>query len=177
MSIDSMTRAAVGYRTTTVRTAGSPLSVRQAQQEGTQDDSSALSTALHAITAYIPSEVIVTYVAVAAAINASVSPSHAGEWAAFWGFLVATPAAVWLLFAAKLRSAGMSLPAKPNTWPIWEMVAATVSFGIWAYTLPKTPFTTLTWYSATVGSVLILVSAFALGLLAPVFQPKAATAS
>lgn len=174
MSIVAMTSAAVGYRTHN-DLGQAPPSVPTAQARGAQDNSSTLNDALQAITAYIPSEVLVTYVAVSAAINASPSSSHTGEWVAFWSFLVATPLAVWLLFAAKLRNGGKPLPWTPGTWPLWEFIAATLSYAIWAYTLPKSPFSYVSWYDATVGSVLILVSAFALGLLAPVFQPRGAT--
>ena len=79
----------------------------------------------------MPTEILITYVAVVAAIagtavGASAAPSPQGLWVTFVAFLIATPVVVWLVYAGKLRTAGKPLPRDIRDWPRWEMVAATV---------------------------------------------------
>jgi hypothetical protein len=109
------------------------------------------------------------YVAVLAAIQKPGIVTRA-EWITLWGFLVATPIVVWLVFGAKVKAAQKQMPVAPRTWPVWEMFAATVAYCAWAFALPNTPFTSYTWYSSALSGIAVLVASTVLGLLAPFFQ-------
>jgi hypothetical protein len=137
-----------------------------------QDAASAVHQTLGLIVAYIPSEILVTYVAVVAAIQSAPGAGHTGEWIAFWLFLALSPSICWVLYATKLRHRGNPMPLHPKLWPHWPMVAATISYAVWAYTLPATPFSSFSWYQAAVGTVVLLLVTMLLGLLAPMFQPS-----
>jgi hypothetical protein len=129
-----------------------------------------VTTALQVISSYIPTEIVTVYVAVLAALREpstdKVSPLPAEI---FWGFLIATPIVVWLVFAAKVRSADVKrpLPLAPGAWPVWEMFAATVAFISWAVALTPPPFKEV---SPSTGGLLVLGTSTVLGLIAPVFQ-------
>jgi hypothetical protein len=133
---------------------------------------------LSAITTYIPTEILTLYVAVRAAlasppatVTATATVMAGGvnwpEWYAFWGFLAVTPIVVWIVFATKLRAAHHWLPVSPGQWPWWEMFAATVAYVAWAFGLPNSVFNLKPWYSAAVGSVVVLVTSTFLGIIAP----------
>ncbi|MFC5478493.1 hypothetical protein [Massilia suwonensis] len=87
----------------------------------------------------------------------------------FIGFLIATPVIFWLVYAAKLKSRGKKLPLNPATWPVWEMIAATIAFAVWAFALPGSPVHPA-WYTSAISSLAVLVVSTLLGLLAPFFQ-------
>jgi hypothetical protein len=141
-----------------------------------------VTAALQVITTYIPTEILTLYVAVLAALrdpkvttgasaasaNAAAGGSANAE-TAFWVFLVLTPIAVWLVYAAKLRAAeaGRPLPADPGAWPVWEMFAATLAYVAWAVALPDSPFPSV---PQALGAVIVLTTSTLLGLAAPVFQ-------
>jgi hypothetical protein len=173
MSINAMTTAAVGFRRTAADTKAPDLlrRVNEAERAGATGDQGALASALEALVAYIPTEVVTAYVAVLAAIHSD-DATRAGQWAAFYFFMVSTPFAVWATFAVKLRAGGEALPVHPRAWPWWELIASTIAFGSWAYTLPDSPFADWSWYQPNLGAALILIVTFLLGLLAPLFQPK-----
>jgi hypothetical protein len=148
---------------------GTSTAARQAGE--VPETQSGVSSALATITAYIPTEILVTYVAVVAAMAAAGSappPATQGLWLAFWLFLVATPVVVWLEYAGKLRTAARALPRRPRDWPRWEMVAATAGYVAWAFALPGTPFTQFSWYNPGVAGVAVLITATGLGMLTPV---------
>ena len=132
------------------------------------------NTALQTVTNYIPTEVLTLYIAFVGALGPTiVQNGHVvGRWSVFWCFLAATPAVVWLAFAAKLAALGKPLPISPRYWPIWEMFAATVAFLAWAFGLPQTPFAEFQgkWYSPQLAALLVPVVSVALGLIAPVAQ-------
>jgi hypothetical protein len=92
------------------------------------------------------------------------------DWVAFWSFLVATPIVVWLVYGAKVKAANNPLPLAFGTWPIWEMLAATVAYCAWAFALPNSPFGEYSWYSSALSAVAVLVASTCLGLLGPFFQ-------
>jgi hypothetical protein len=144
-----------------------------------KQEASDVNTALHVLFGYIPTEIVTLYVAVQAALatttttNGVVNTTAAlsSQWIAFVFFLVATPLVVWVVFANKLKAAGKPLPSTYDTWPLWEMSAASFSFCAWAYALPETPFRWLEdWYSPALGSIAVLFASTVLGLLAPLFQ-------
>jgi hypothetical protein len=101
------------------------------------------ATTLQAITLYIPTEVITLYVALVAALGpiATKNPDGmGGRWVAFGVFILFTPIAQWMTFAAKLRGDDKPLPKSVKSWPKWEMIASTLAFLAWAVALPNSPF-------------------------------------
>ena len=128
-----------------------------------------IDTAFNVLFGYIPTEVLTLYVAVLAAIHQSDNVTPA-MWTTFWGFLIATPIVVWLVYGAKLKAAQKPLPIGYGAWPVWEMLAATIAYCAWAFALPNTPFAEYPWYSSALSGVAVLVASTALGLLAPFFQ-------
>jgi len=138
---------------------------------GTPDSQNAVTTALKVIVTYIPTEVLTLYVAVLAAIQLPDRTSYRPLWVAFFCFLAATPVAVWLLYAAKVITAGKELPVAPRTWPVWEMSAATIAYVAWAFALPESPFKyEFAWYTPALAGVIVLITSTVLGLVAPLFQ-------
>ena len=176
MSVSSMTNVAFARRRDVepvgeaMRTTGE-IAQATAEAKATQNP---VTTALSAIAAYIPTEVLTLYVAVLAATRGggdeSTQGPTTGDWVAVWAFLVGTPVVVWLLYAAKVRTANKPLPLSPSRWPRWEMFAATVAFVAWAVALPQTPFADFSWYSAALAGVIVLVVSGLLGLIAPIVQ-------
>lgn len=186
MSISSMTNVAISRRTddlgrqeegaakpprTAIETAGATGSTEETENTG--------SAALKTIATFIPTEVIGLYIAALAAVRsgqgsdelgAEANLASAAELRTFWIFLVLTPLMAWAVYAGKVRTAGKPLPARPNTWPSWNMFASAVAFGAWAYALPDSPFTRFDWYTAALGTFVLLVASTALGLLAPIVQ-------
>jgi hypothetical protein len=191
MSVSSLTNVAVARRTDDLGkdAGGKPRTAAEAAQAtadlpATQSPSTA---ALMAIATYIPTEIITLYVAALAALAASdpsipaepsVAASTGGSIAsstdliAFWTILALTPVIVWLVYAAKVRNAGKKLPKSPSAWPWWEMASSTVAFAAWAYAMPNSVFTRFTWYTAALGTLLVLIVSTLLGLIAPIVQRK-----
>lgn len=128
-----------------------------------------IETALNVLFGYIPTEIITLYVAVLAAVGVEGSVTRT-EWLSFWLFLLFTPVVVWLVYGAKLKNADLPLPLHFGAWPVWEMFAASVAFGAWAFALPQSPFAEFGWYSAALSGVVVLITSAVLGLLAPFFQ-------
>lgn len=149
-----------------------------------------VNTAMQVLFGYIPTEVLTLYVSIVAATHPS---SHGGagaaanvidqttkvmpvDWIVFWSFLAATPIILWVVYAAKLKSAQKQLPVAFAAWPLWEMFAATFAYFAWAFALPGTPFRQFAdWYSAGLAGVAVLVVSTILGLLAPLFQNRLGT--
>lgn len=154
---------------------GTSAEIAQATGEKPETQSTA-TTALKNIMAYIPAEILTTYVAVIAVIHPTTggvtAESALADWIAFVVFLVLTPIVSWLIYAAKCLNASKSLPAAVAQWPIWEMSAATIAYLIWAITLPETPFGTFSWYSSGLAAILLLIVSLILGLLAPLFTRR-----
>ena len=138
------------------------------------------NTALQTLTTYIPTEVLTLYVSAIAAlgpltITVGAHNLQVGRWLPFWCFLGATPLAVWIAFASKIRAAGRALPLSPSKWPLWEMAAATAAYVAWTFALPATPFAQESWYSSGLASFLILVVSAGLGMIAPLMQSQLAS--
>lgn len=133
-------------------------------------------TALQTLTTYIPTEVLTLYVAAATAVGpakdaAGADTGHGPEWL-FWLFLVFTPAVVWAVFAAKVRTAKTDPPPDiPWRWgqlPVFDMIAATIAYAVWAFALPRSPFAEQSWYSTGLTSVAVLVISAVLALAAAI---------
>jgi hypothetical protein len=128
-----------------------------------------VNTALNVLFGYIPTEVLTLYVAFIAAIQKPDKVSRA-QWVVFWSFLAFTPIVVWMVYAAKVKVARGALPIAFRAWPVWEMLAATIAYVVWAFALPQTPFVQYLWYSSALAGIAVLVTSTVLGLLAPLFQ-------
>ena len=169
MSISSMTNIAAARLDPNVPASGT-LSETVKAAAGVPDHATLGTTALSAISSYIPTESVAIYIAALAAARSGASDSSmasGGELVAFWSVLVATPIIVWAVYAAKMRTAGGGIP-----WfnpPIWEMTAATLGFAAWSYALPDSPWAAFSWYTPASGTLVILVASTALGLGAGVF--------
>jgi RsiW-degrading membrane proteinase PrsW (M82 family) len=130
-----------------------------------------LTTAVEVVTRYVPTEIVTAYVAVATLVIRPGGPRTA-QWVVFYVFFVLTPVMVWLFSATRARSAGEPLPWHPGRWPVFELVIATVSFVLWAFALPSTPFEDFTWYQAVYGAAALIIGSLLIGAIAPVFRPK-----
>ena len=186
MSINALSNAALARRTDfePANTVSATLSEIAAAAGGTPprpvrtapDDAAApatpANTALQTLTTYLPTEILTLYVAAVAAIGPwTVNGQPVGRWAPFFAFLVVTPILVWVAFATKLRSVGKPLPASPQRWPMWEMIAATLAYVAWTFALPNTPFIQFTnRYSSGMASFLVLIVSSGLGIVAPLMQ-------
>jgi len=123
--------------------------------------------------AYIPTEVVTTYVAAVAALGTVASQSQLEQWATFWVFLGFTPLTTWTIFAVKLKSRdALSQMRDLRLWPWWELFAASLAFTVWAYALPGSPFERFSWYKPGLGTAGLLFVSFFLAMFAPLFRPK-----
>lgn len=191
MSVSSLTNVAIARRTDELGMGvdGKPATAAETAQ-ATGDDpatQSAATAALKSIATYIPTEIITLYVAALAALAGSNpdmpakptdisqtggSIASSTDLVAFGVFLILTPVFVWLVYAAKVRNAGKDLPSKLTSWPWWEMMSSTVAFGAWAYAMPNSVFTRFDWYTAAIGTLVVLLVSTLLGLIAPVVQKR-----
>jgi hypothetical protein len=173
MSISSMASVAIQRKEAPPPpdTGAAIRSTAAAARQGLAGSATA-ADALDALMAYIPTEILVLYVAVLAAAQDTGGPGGPLVWWPFFSFLVATPIVVWLVYAGKLRGMGRNLPLRITKWPKWEMVAATAAYVAWALALPETPFRGFPWYNSALAGVAVLVVSAVLGLLAPIFVSK-----
>jgi hypothetical protein len=174
MSVSSMTNVAYRRRTDVPPLDSMPSwpgEVAEATGDA-PDTQNTFTSALTALMAYIPTEILTAYVAVLAGLEVAEQQTQAppGAWVLFWIFLVLTPALVWALYAGKCRTAGKVLPTNPRKWPMWEMSAATIAFVVWAFTLPNTGFADLAWYRPGVATAAVLLVTIVLAGVAPIVQ-------
>ncbi len=142
------------------------------------DSDNAFTSAMKAVTTYIPTDVLTLYVAGSAIflstdLSQNQAPDYDKAWLIFAGGVIATPVVNALVFMAKLRSAGIDIPRKVRNWPIWESVAATIAFVFWAAALPATPFADFSWYDAAFAGFLLGVVSLFLGLISSIILPTA----
>ncbi len=116
--------------------AGAPVTVTVAAPQQQQ-----FSNALEVLTRYLPTEVVTLYVA---AVSWTKYPNRTADADGFlapdgtyYGFLIATPVLLFLIYWSKRASAGQPLSVSKAL--IWKMFAATVAFGIWALSVPHNP--------------------------------------
>jgi len=173
MSVSSMASHAVARRfpdsqeAQIVRVRGMAV-----DEKGDKTPQDKVTQALEIVMAYIPTEVLTLYVATIAAIQQKTGTSSEAAWGAFTAFLVATPAVVWLIYAAKFKARQKKLPWKPSDWPKWEMSSAIIAYCVWAYALPNTPFAEFSWYSSSVAGIMVMATAALLGLLTPLIHSE-----
>jgi hypothetical protein len=172
MSVNSMTNSALTWRTDYEDAAPIPRSAAE-NANATSRASTAqnpVTSALAIITTYIPTEILTLYVATLAAIQTPNDSAAMEQRITFWIFLVLSPVIIWLVYAAKLRSDNKPLPLSLRQWPIWEMVAATLSYVAWAISLPGSSILQEVGLPPGLGAVLVIATAALLGLIAPIFQ-------
>jgi len=157
-----------------------------------------VSTALNVLVGYIPTEIVTLYITVTGALQQPTSsgtgaatPSAGAAatavdtvkvasswlsppWIAFLCFLVTTPLAVWIVYAAKIKNADPAkhLPVTFQELPLWEMAAATIAFVAWGFALPNTPFRDFAWYSPALAGIALPITSSVLGIVAPLAARK-----
>ena len=172
MSIASMTEIAFQSRTDVGEATYFPKTFTEiaGAAGGKAIQESQVNAAIRTLTTYIPTETLTLYVAVLAALQPPTKAAvESPSWTIFWWFLIATPLVIWLVYITKAKTAGKPIPWAPLKWPLWEMAAGTIAYVAWAFTLPKTPFASLAWYSTGLAGVIVLITSTVLGLLAPLF--------
>ena len=133
MSINMLANAAAARRTDIgPNTAPSTMSEIAAAATTSPEKASAqpqtasgITTALNVLFGYIPTEIVTLYVAVSTALQpqkisdgASANFNLNSQWIAFWCFLAAAPAAVWVIYATKIKAVGKPVPVNYSAWPI-----------------------------------------------------------
>lgn len=146
--------------------------VRQAKASGELGGDSAWLDAAKAVVSYIPTEIVAAYIPLVDLVRET--QNQTWEWIAFWFFLVATPAAVWATFVGKAKNARPGVGIwKLRPWPLWPMIAASISFIAWAAALPGTVFDYLPWFRPALGPVAVVLASVMLGIFANVFGAPA----
>ncbi|MFJ8787051.1 hypothetical protein [Streptomyces sp. NPDC102476] len=170
MSIMAMTRATAGLQPVLRTSDADELT------PSLQPSSGAVTAALESIVTYIPTEVVTAYVAVLGMFHVSQERSQTRQWYVFWAFLVITPFAVWAAMAHREKMQTGLTPLQPTLWPkytAFNMTAALVSFALWGFSLPDTPFQELAWYSSKLGTAALIVGSLLLGYISPLFRAGA----
>lgn len=130
----------------------------------------ALARRADAIVTYIPTEMVLVYLAAVAAIRTPAEGPATGQWVLLVATLVLTPVATWAVFAMKVSARDRAFPLSPRAWPWPELVIATLGFLLWAFAIPYTPFELLDWYRPGLAAVVLLVGTVVLGLIAPLLR-------
>ncbi|MFC9502672.1 hypothetical protein [Streptomyces sp. NPDC057002] len=141
-----------------------------------QSPGSAASSAAESLVTYIPTEVVTAYVAVLGLLHVPAGGSHARQWLAFWIFLVLAPFGVWAAMAYQEKARRGRIPLRPALWPThtaFNMTAATLSFALWGFSLPNTPFQDLSWYSSELGTAALIIGTLLIGFVSPLFRADA----
>jgi hypothetical protein len=128
-----------------------------------------ITDALDLLAGYIPTEVIALYVAALSATQAMKTPPSPWLW---WVIGVAlTPVLYVVIMLSKRARDGQKL--RPERWPWYRTVAATVAFAIWALAVPSPTQPMLPPdYLALIGLVALFVT-IVLGLLDPILDKPA----
>jgi hypothetical protein len=101
--------------------------------------------AIEALIKYIPTESMALYIAAVAAIPSLEALYDAGSLrvvraSVYWGFaLLVTPLLFVLILFAKRRESGLKPVPPRKEFPLWDFVAATVAFSVWAILIPNGP--------------------------------------
>ncbi|MFE2302481.1 hypothetical protein ACFXAW_30325 [Streptomyces sp. NPDC059445] len=133
----------------------------------------ATASLAESVTAYIPTEVVAAYVAVIGLLQQPADHSRTPDWIVFWSFVAITPLAVWLSLARQEKARGLPLPIHPASWPAhtwFNLIAATLSFTLWGFSLPETPFQDVSWYKSGYGTGALVIGSLLLGLVSPLFS-------
>ncbi|MER7645161.1 hypothetical protein [Streptomyces sp. NPDC126522] len=135
--------------------------------------SSPTASLTESVTTYIPTEVVAAYVAVIGLLQQPSPHSRTPDWIVFWMFLAIVPFGVWAGLARQEKTRGLPLPVHPGSWPEhtgFNLIAATLSFALWGFSLPETPFQDFGWYKSVYGTGALVVGTLLLSLVSPLFQ-------
>jgi hypothetical protein len=125
------------------------------------------------LTRWIPSETILLYVALLAALG-TLKPvpgkevyelNYTSRWVALWVFLLVTGLLVLGLSYGKAKRTG-----KTFNWPIFELLVAPLAFMGWAVALPDTPLLDFKGYNTAIGGFSLLAVTVGTAILAYIFN-------
>lgn len=136
------------------------------------DQNNMVTGSLDLLVKYIPTEVITLYVATLSAAPAlqDLFPRiRTGD--IYWGFTIVTPLLLFLVYANKRATSGLTPFPPAHEWPWWKLFAATVAFMVWALAVPGNPYVSgeTAAVIAALGAVFI---SMILNLLEPIFEKK-----
>jgi hypothetical protein len=120
------------------------------------------SAPLDALARYIPTEAIALYLALLGAIGASTS-GYMGRWIAFGVFLFATPLLIFIDWKIKSRGASRPDPGLARKLLTFNLIAATLAFAAWGFSLPASPFGAMSFYDERWAGFVALAVSVALG--------------
>jgi hypothetical protein len=125
--------------------------------EGDSVSKKTLDSAMEKITAFIPSEVIGSYVAVLGILSPQ---TDVGKWIIFGICLLLIPIFMLLGYLAKKKQAekDQKTTLPPNTQHTGILlVLAAVAFVAWAMALPGTPFLSITAHATAIGGASVII--------------------
>jgi len=131
------------------------ITAADAAVDPSEQESSYLAKVIHLIPAEIVAAYLAAYNALAGAANI---PLQTVLWIIVAVLTILTP--VWILYAT-------ADPNKPH--PIFQAGAATLSFLIWIFAIPESPFSILPWYRPVYGFLLLILGTFLMPILEKVF--------
>lgn len=161
MSIIGMNRTAVA-RAARAQAGRAPVEPLFGAAAGTGAGAADTKAPLEALVRYIPTEAIVLYVGLLGAVGSS-GAHYTGRWVAFAIFLAATPVLVLCDWAIRRRRAERPDPGLARRLLAFNLVAATLAFAAWGFSLPASPFGQISWYDQHWASFVALVVAVVLG--------------
>ena len=115
-----MTNVAFARRTDNTLPIPKGVAGVNAAAHGTSGSDDAVTNALGTLVTYFPTEINVLYTAVVAAVSTAAGASLTTQWVAFVVVLLLTPAAVWFVYATRVRNSGKPFPTAVGAWPIAE---------------------------------------------------------
>jgi hypothetical protein len=123
------------------------------------DPSAEESSYLAKVVRYIPGEIVAAYlVAYNALASAPKVPLGTVLWIVVGVLTVVTP--FWILYAT-------ADPNKPR--PVFQAIAAMLSFVIWVFALPASPFAMQAWYQPVYGFLMLILGTFLMPILEKAF--------
>lgn len=139
------------------------------------------SSALDALTRFIPTEAVTLYIAAVAAMPALEDTFNVTKEGVYWFCAALTPILLFLIIFGKRRSLKWSgdpkykeLPVFPGwrKWPWFKFFAATVAFLVWALAVEGSPYFEGVYAKMVAAFGALVVSTF-LTLLEPLLSRKA----
>jgi hypothetical protein len=144
LSINAMTRVAL-LRAGKASGGKVPQEPMFSGASATGTGEASTSAPLDALARYIPTEAIALYLALLGTIGANTS-GYVGRWVAFGVFLVATPLFVFIDWKIKSREASRPDLGLARKLLTFNLIAATLAFAAWGFSLPASPFGALSFY-------------------------------
>jgi hypothetical protein len=131
------------------------ITAADARADPTAQESSYLAKVVR----YIPGEVVAAYLVAYNALAAAPKvPLETVLWIVVAVLTVIT--FFWIMYAT-------ADPNKPK--PYFQAIAAMISFVIWVFALPSSPFAMQSWYQPVYGFLMLLLGTFLMPILEKVF--------